>query len=139
VQEVDAVEVRHVGQAVERASVGRCDEDVVMARVGQVGAEAAEDGLGDAVGRRSGLAYVSLEPGLIERVARDQTFADQRDAGRCRHCAGRQSGHQKAGSDEREAGESHTYGTRHEEYSFLMEVGLTKSRRGLLHQGVIAL
>ena len=82
VQEVEAIPVRHVGQAVERAAVRHREEDVVMAREGQPRAEAAERRLIDAVlGIGLSTDLLSGKAGLVEVVARDQTLPDERDAG----------------------------------------------------------
>ena len=93
-----AIEIRDIGQAIERAAVGRRDEDVVVSGVGERRAETAQHRLGDAIGRRAGLADAAGQAGLVDRVAGDVSDADQFYArgggGEQRRCTEKQGGSQ---------------------------------------------
>src|SRR5262245_65835671 len=80
-QEMDAIEVRRVGEAVERPAVGRREKDIVVTGVGNRGSEAAHRGLIDADGVVVAQAdWLTSKARQIQRVAGYVTDADQRDA-----------------------------------------------------------
>ena len=78
---MNAIQVRNIGQTVERASIRCGNKDIVMAGIRQGGTKAAENRLGNAIGRDSCLADISRKAGLIEPGASYQAFANQCNSG----------------------------------------------------------
>ena len=82
VQEMKAIEVRHVGSAVERPAIRRGQEDVVEAGIGDGRPEASEGRLIDAdVGIIKLADRLARQARQVERVARNETDADEGHAG----------------------------------------------------------
>ena len=99
VEEMDAIEIWDIGQAVERAAVGRRDEDVVVSGVGECRAETTQYRLGHAIGRSPGLADVAGQAGPVDCVAGDVADTHQfyawrggGEQGRCREKQGGSQG-----------------------------------------------
>src|SRR5262249_36551629 len=89
VQEINAVRIRDVGQAIERPAIRSCNKNIVVTCISQVGAEADKGRYRNAIGWIACLADVAGEAGLITRATVNLTPAYQSNAGSGRTDAGR--------------------------------------------------
>src|SRR5262249_3973543 len=80
-QEMNPVNVRHIGQTVERPAIRGSNEDIVVTCICEVGTEATESRHRNATGWMSRITDIAFKAGFIERRAGDLTFANQRDSG----------------------------------------------------------
>src|SRR5262245_32109203 len=77
---MNPIEVRDIGQTVERTPIRGGNIDIVMACIRKRGTECAEQRLGNAISRISRLADITCKTGFVERSAGNQAFADQRNS-----------------------------------------------------------
>src|SRR5262249_38308556 len=94
VQEMKPIKIGDIGQTVERPTIRRRNEDIVVTCVCYVGTKATESRHRNATGWISSITDVAFETGFIERSAGYLTFANQRNSGiRSPECGRRKGKH----------------------------------------------